>query len=361
MVRTRKTTKPSALELNAAEPFLRFLAAHKQRFDDCLRRQLRRDQKRFPRSGDAVKTTTQALIELCERGGKRVRPTFVLIGNLCVQSRPNLDAVAQAGAALELLHAYFLVHDDWMDGDLVRRGGPSVHAQLRERFGSPSLGDAAAILAGDWGAAVSTDWIARLPIPKERLASTLACFVEMQLTAIVGQVRDILADDDRPELTYELKTASYTVSGPLQLGALLGGASPSTLETLHRFALPIGVAFQLKDDLIGVFSPESVTGKPFASDLKQGKRTVLLREAARRAGTAEQRLMKRVVGHPDAPEKALVRLVRFFEESGAKTAVEKRISTLHNKALTVLETSKFRTEGKTLLRSAATALIERGS
>jgi geranylgeranyl diphosphate synthase type I len=353
--------KLSCIEQCSPEPFLSFLAANKQRFDDYLHRQLRREKKRFSRGGDSVKTTTQALIELCDRGGKRVRPAFVLVGHLCISEKLNRDALEQAGAALELLHNYFLVHDDWMDGDLVRRGGPSVHALLRERFGSVALGDAAAILAGDWGVAIATDWMAKLPIPPKRLATALACFVEMQLFAVTGQIRDLLATDARPELTYEFKTASYTVSGPLKLGAILGGASPAALEALHRFALPIGIAFQLKDDLLGVFSPESVTGKPFASDLKQGKRTVLILEGEQRASAGERRLMNRVLGRPEASRKDLERLVRFLEDCGAKTVVEKRIQKLHAEAVTTLEKSKLRTEGKALLRSAATALIARGS
>ena len=357
----QRNDKPSSVDPISKELFLEFLKTNVARFERTLKQQLGKEKALITRGGPAVKTTTQALSELCLRGGKRVRPAFVWVGCLSVDPRPNRDALDQAGAALELLHNYFLVHDDWMDGDLVRRGGKSVHAMLRERFGSIGIGDSAAILAGDWGVAVATKWMATLPIPKHRLGDALTCFSDMQIFAITGQIRDLIATDNRPEITYEFKTGSYTVSGPLKLGAIIGGAKSKDLETLDSFALPIGIAFQLKDDLLGVFSAESVTGKPFASDLRQGKKTVLLLEAQRRASAAERRVMDRVIGRIDTSENDLRRIVRFLDECGAKSAVEKRVEKLHKKALSILDGSTLRTEGKDLLRSAATALISRES
>ncbi|MGC4066597.1 MAG: mevalonate kinase [Polyangiaceae bacterium] len=298
MARTRSATHPSA---SSQEHFLGFLAKNKKRFDARLKSKLKAELRRFPRVGPTVKLTAGSLVELCERGGKRVRPGLLLAGCICVNDAPDLEVIADAGAALELLHGYFLVHDDWMDGDLVRRGGPSVHAALRDRLGSSSLGDAAAIMAGDWGVAVATDWMARLAIKPRILSQALQCFTAMQLAAVTGQIRDLLATDDRPEITYELKTASYTVSGPLKLGAILGRATKTQLQALDRFALPIGIAFQLRDDLIGVFSPESVTGKPFASDSQT-------REANR---PCPGRTTARSGGHAQALEPSLRQCVRL--------------------------------------------------
>jgi geranylgeranyl diphosphate synthase type I len=278
-----------------------------------------------------------------------------------VTDEPDVDVIADAGAALELLHGYFLVHDDWMDGDLVRRNGPSVHATLRTKLGDDALGDAAAIMAGDWGVAVATDWMARLAVKPQLLSRALQCFTAMQLAAVTGQIRDLLATDDRPEITYELKTASYTVSGPLRLGAILGGAKDSTLSDLERFALPIGVAFQLRDDLIGVFSPEAVTGKPFASDIKQGKRTVLALEGRRRADGAMLKRWNRVFGNATSSRRDLESVVEFLEHCGAKDAVERRISKLYSESLAALDGARLKPRGKELLRSAAAALIVRGS
>lgn len=341
------------------EPFVSFVAAHRKPLEALLTKQLRAAQRQFPKVGKEVAYTTQAIVELSRRGGKRYRPGLVLAGHLCVSPTPNLDACLQAGAAIELLHAFLLVHDDWMDGDLLRRGGPSVHAMLRATTGSNALGDAAAILAGDWGAAVATDWMAMLPIPTKRLPAVLRCFVEMQTAAVTGQIRDLLAADGNPERTYELKTASYSVNGPLQLGALLGGSPAKARMALEQFAMPLGVAFQLQDDLIGVFSPEAVTGKPFASDLKQGKRTPLIFEGRKRADKTQLALLNRVIGNPTAKVRDLEKAVRFLETSGARAAISQRINRLYDQSLAALDNRALRPEGKELLRSAATALVAR--
>lgn len=343
-----------------AAPFLQFVAKHKTRFEAHFRRKLREEQRRFKGAGPEVRTTTGALVALCERGGKRVRPALLHAAGLCIKASPDLTAALHAGAALELLHGYFLVHDDWMDGDTVRRGGPSAHAMLRQQFRPDHIGDAAAILSGDWGVAVATDWMAKLPLKPRLLAPAMQCFANMQLAAVTGQVRDLLAKDDRPEFTYALKTASYTVSGPLQLGAILASAGSASLLALEQYAMPLGIAFQLQDDLIGVFSPEAVTGKPFASDLKQGKRTALLLEGLKRASTKDERLLSRVLGNPNATDADLRASVRFLDESGARAKVSRRIDKLAAESLAALQSTKLRAEGKALLRSAVAALVYRG-
>lgn len=357
---TMTTHREGARDLTR-EAFLTFLRSNKRRFEAHLRLRLRQAQRRFPRVGAPTIATTQGLVELCERGGKRVRPGLVLSGALCVNEAPPTDCLFDAAAALELLHGYFLVHDDWMDGDLLRRGGPSVHAALRKRFGNDHLGDAAAILAGDWGVAVATEWMARLDVDGKTLKAALSCFAEMQLAAVVGQVRDLLAVDDDVELTYRLKTASYTVSGPLLLGAILGCGTPAQLKSIAQFALPIGVAFQLRDDSIGVFGSPEATGKPFASDIRAGKRTAIVLESLRLATPAEGRFLRRILGNPMATDKDLKRFVRLLESTGAKKRVENRIATLYRRGMKQLAGAKLRSEGKLLLASAAAALVNRNA
>jgi geranylgeranyl diphosphate synthase, type I len=342
-----------------SQPFLRFLERHRRRFESHLDRKLHTAQRRFPRIGTPSVETLQSLVDLCQRGGKRVRPGLVLGGALCISDAPPRKVLFDAAVALELLHGYFLVHDDWMDGDLTRRGGPSVHAALRQRFGNDHLGDAAAILAGDWGVAVATDWMTNLALPSARLRAALRCFADMQLAAVVGQIRDLVADDDDAELTYRLKTASYTVCGPLLLGAILAGANAAQQKDILGFALPIGEAFQLRDDLIGVFAPSEQTGKPFASDVRAGKRTVLVRECLQRVSARQASFMQRILHSPAPSEKDLLRFVALLDSSGAKARVEARIATLCRRGLAKLGKARLRAAGKTLLASAAAALTVR--
>lgn len=357
---SRRSRKPSQPTLSG-DAFLSFLKHHKRRFESHLKRQLSAAQKHFPRIGAPSLATTQALVDLCARGGKRMRPGLLLAGATSVQKAEHLDVLFDAAAALELLHAYFLVHDDWMDGDLLRRGGPSVHAALRKRFKDEHLGDATAILAGDWGVAVATAWMARLPVEGARLKDALNCFAEMQLAAVAGQIRDLVADDDDIEMTYRLKTASYTVEGPLLLGAILAGATSTQRRILREFAIPVGVAFQLRDDLIGVFAPSEQTGKPFASDVRAGKRTVLVRECLKRAASKDRRFLQSVLGDPSASARDLKRFVELLDGTGARAAVESRIQALHTQGLAALKSPRLRDEGKALLESAAAALNVRGA
>ncbi len=123
---------------------------------------------------------------------------------------------------------------------------------------------------------LAAEALARVDMVPSRALQVLACFAQMQVDAVIGQQLDLLANADDIEKVYELKTGSYTVRGPLRMGALLAGANPRLSTALDRFALPVGVAYQLRDDLLSAFGNPEATGKPFGSDLKRGKNTVLL-------------------------------------------------------------------------------------
>jgi geranylgeranyl diphosphate synthase type I len=216
-------------------------------------------------------------------------------------------------------------------------------------------------MAGDWGVAVATEWLANLDVDGATAKSVLRCFAEMQLAAVIGQIRDLLADDDNVELTYRLKTASYTVAGPLLMGARVAGASPAQERAITEFAMPVGIAFQLRDDLLGVFAPPEQTGKPFAADIRAGKRTALVLECLRRGSPNEARFVRRVLGNAKASGGDLQRFVRLLESTGARARVEQRIRTLHRRGLAKLATARLLTEGKALIASSATVLIDRNA
>jgi geranylgeranyl diphosphate synthase type I len=271
--------------------------------------------------------------------------------------RAALAPALDAGVALELLHTYFLIHDDWMDGDRVRRGGPSVHVALAERFQSEHKGNASAILAGDYAVALATDALSRIELPLSSVRDVFGAFAEMQLGAVAGQQLDMVGQGRDVELGYALKTGSYTVEGPLKLGALLGGAKPELLATLARYARPAGVAFQLRDDLLSLFGDPAQTGKPLASDLMSGKKTLLLRLALRRAKPAERARIDKVLGNARAKEAALRSALAAIEASGAPELVEQRIAELSEQALAQL--SGLGSEGRALLTGATEALSRR--
>lgn len=305
--------------------------------------------------GGEVQALAREVRRLTLLGGKRLRPALVVVGFRSVSSSAALSPALDAGVALELLHSYFLIHDDWMDGDRVRRGGPSVHVALAERFGSEHKGNASAILAGDYAVALACDALARVQTRSDRLQAAFAAFAEMQLGAVAGQQLDMVGEGRDVELGYALKTGSYTVEGPLKLGALLAGAKPATLQALARYSRPAGVAFQLRDDLLSLFGDPAQTGKPLASDLTSGKRTLLLRLALRRGKPAEVAAIRRVLGNPRAKLPSLRAALAAVAETGAPQLVEERIAQLSNQALGEIGRG-ISSEGRELLLGATEAL-----
>jgi len=308
--------------------------------------------------GPEVAEACEAFVDTCLRGGKRLRAALVFAGGTCFGKRTDENLLLDVGTAVEVLHTYFLVHDDWIDGDVVRRGGPSVHARLRRSYGK-ALGDSGALLAGDWGAAIAQSWIAAAPIAPARLASTVERFAAMQNSAIGGQLRDVLARDERVELTYQLKTASYTVEGPLTLGALVSGATQRQLSAITSYAGPAGVAFQLRDDLMGLFGSPRETGKPFGSDLRAGKRTAVALHALDAAKGADARVLRRAFGRPNASAAELHAAVEAIERVGSRAHIEKRIAHLVDRACRQLAQPWISKVARELLSSAARALAVR--
>jgi len=310
-------------------------------------------------SPDAGAVVT-ALFDLATRGGKRVRPVLLGAAHLaCGGAKADPVAIA-AGAAIEILHAYLLVHDDWMDDDDVRRGGPSVHTALRARFASRADGDACAILAGDFGQAVAFEVLASLEAPPERVLRVMTAVSHMLADVVMGQivdVRRVAATREEVETMHRLKTSSYTTSGPLAIGATLAGADEQMTAALRDAGDALGIAFQLKDDLLGTFGDSARTGKSARSDLRRGKRTALVAELA--DDREAQRLLPRVLGVEDAPDEEVDALVDRMVRGGAKARVEARLAALTAEARTRIERLSLGAEGKSLLMGAIEALSAR--
>jgi geranylgeranyl diphosphate synthase type I len=229
---------------------------------------------------------------------------------------------------------------------------------LTERFHSEHKGNASAILAGDYAVALACDALSRVDVRAERLRAAFSAFAEMQLGAVAGQQLDMVGQGRDVELGYALKTGSYTVEGPLKLGALLAGAKPATLAALSRYGRPAGVAFQLRDDLLSLFGDPKQTGKPLASDLTSGKRTLLLRLALRRGKPKELSTIRKVLENPRAKLPALRAALEAVRATGAPELVEQRITQLTEQALGALDKG-ISPLGRQLLTGATHALAQR--
>jgi geranylgeranyl diphosphate synthase type I len=277
-------------------------------------------------------------------GGKRLRPLFAYWGwrgTTGGAPGPADDdaAVLRAVAALELVHASALVHDDVMDGALTRRGRPATHIGFATRHGDSALagngdtfGVGAAILVGDLALVWSDELLRRSGISAAALERARAVWDTMRTEVTAGQYLDLLRaagglPGPQGALTVaRYKSAGYTVQRPLQLGAAIAGAGPRLAEAYSAIGLPLGEAFQLRDDVLGVFGDPVVTGKSADDDLREGKRTLLISLAEEVADATGRRLLAASLGDPQAGPQELQALRRLIEDTGARARVEQRIS-----------------------------------
>jgi geranylgeranyl diphosphate synthase type I len=308
--------------------------------------------------GAEVAVVADAVSQLVLRGGKRLRAILLAASFEACGGEGGAGRIVAAAAALELLQGYLLVHDDWMDGDDVRRGGPSVPAMMRSRFGRHA--DAASILAGDLACGWAQSSLLETEVPAGHLLRAARELAIVQEEVVSGQTLDVCGealDASAVDTVYELKTASYTVRGPVLIGAHLAGARDGQVVALEEYARPLGVAFQLRDDLLGVFGDPGATGKPWGSDLREGKRTALVLDAVGRDDARQ--VLERVLGRSDATDDDVRRAVDCLQASGARARVEERISELASSARCALERAELTDRGRQFLLSCTVAMTER--
>lgn len=294
-------------------------------------------RKARAKNGPEVLDVLDAAEDLSMRGGKRFRAALLASTYLGQDPKGSFQVALAGGVALEMLQSYLLIQDDWMDGDLERRGGPSAHVALAKKLGKGPLtpehaGGVGALLASDfvWGLAVGALLGAKVDAPLR--ARALEELLRIHEDVVAGQILDTVAKDADVEVLHDLKTGSYTVRGPLALGALLGGAGAPTLKALGRFGEPLGVAFQLRDDLLGVFGTAEESGRPQGSDLLAGKSSSVLRHALPALRGASKKAVDRVWKRRDATAREMSAAIAAITDSGAREAVEKRLAALCDKA-----------------------------
>ena len=272
------------------------------------------------------------------------------------------DAVLDASVGMELLHGYLLIHDDFMDRDEVRRGGPTVHAALAKRVGEHT-GGSVAILLGSLCQAWAYELVLAAP---GRALEAARLLTEALQDVIVGQALDVLAPSG-PELSGEgvlevqrLKTGSYTFELPLRLGAVLAGGSRALLDALSAYARPLGQAFQIADDLLGTFGSPEVTGKPNASDLRDGKRTLLIARALEAATPQEAARLRAGLGNEGLSDAEIEALREILLRTGAADAARAEAERLCDEAVRALDAPVLPGRVAQALREIATYSVQRG-
>ncbi|MGE3287961.1 MAG: polyprenyl synthetase family protein [Pseudonocardia sp.] len=360
-------TQPAGLDARLRDAVEQTLHAY-------LDRRVRQAATVDPAFGEAAR----ALAEFAA-GGKRVRPVFAWWGWRGAggdPDGPDAPAVLAAVSALELVQACALVHDDLMDDSATRRGAPTVHVRFAARHAEGAwagradrFGAAAAILLGDLALAWADDMLRASGLPAAAAARASAPWEAMRTEVLAGQYLDVLhqaASDTSAAGALRVnryKTAAYTVERPLHLGAALADAGDGLIAAYRRFGADVGVAFQLRDDLLGVFGDPSVTGKPAGDDLREGKRTFLLalgmQHAEERGDTAARATLEAAVGDPELDGAGVDRVRGLLVDLGAVAAVEQRIAELTGTGLRALEGAGIAEPAATRLAELAVAATRR--
>lgn len=329
------------------------------------------------------------------RGGKRFRALFCYWGWQSVtghttsfdvmpdrETASDLDAIVRAASALELFHAAALVHDDIMDNSDTRRGMPSAHKRFETLHGDGrwtgsgrGFGQSAALLLGDlllsWSDELFDSGLQALSSPEARVAARRE-FNLMRTEVTVGQYLDILEERSwknypEPELLTRAhrvivyKSAKYSIEAPLTIGAALAGGSPEQITALREFGLPLGIAYQLRDDLLGVFGDPETTGKPSGDDLREGKRTVLIALARTTLPANSTSLLDELLGDPELSPQQVSMLQASIRDSGAVEQVESIIDRNVALAIAAIEDAPLSSASKQQLVQLADTVIKRSA
>lgn len=326
-------------------------------------------------------------------GGKRFRALFAYWGwqsvagltdgaELLDVEAPDHGPIVAIASALEVFHAAALVHDDIMDNSDLRRGRPSAHRRLEAQHREAGwdgeaerYGEAAALLLGDLLLGWSDELFDRgVRAHRDADAGWAARdeFVRMRTEVTVGQYLDMLEEASwrhrdetellpRAQRVVVYKSAKYSVEAPLAIGAALAGASAAQLAALRAFGLPLGIAFQLRDDLLGVFGDPGVTGKPAGDDLREGKRTVLVTLARQKLPASVRRLFDELLGDPRLEPAQITMLQSALRDSGAVTDVERIIEREVGTALAALADAPLTRAARDRLAELAAAVTARSA
>ncbi|HSF26482.1 MAG TPA: polyprenyl synthetase family protein, partial [Actinomycetes bacterium] len=298
--------------------------------------------------GDELVALLDAATDLL-RGGKRLRPAFCYWGWRGAggtDTGAEGEAIIAAAASLELFQAAALVHDDLMDDSDTRRGQPAAHRRFAALHrdqgwaGEPAaFGLAGAVLLGDLLLSWSDELLMTSGLALERLADARVVFDTMRTQLMGGQYLDILAQVSgaesvqRSRHVIRFKSAKYSVEAPLLLGGRLACASDALLTSYSAYGLAVGEAFQLRDDLLGVFGDPAETGKPAGDDLREGKRTVLVATALERASAQQASVVRRLLGDPGLSGAGVDALREVLVDTGARDEVEAMIEQRSREAL----------------------------
>jgi geranylgeranyl diphosphate synthase, type I len=351
---------------------IEMLGEYKKRLTPFLNEYFEKKIVQAKKIDPLAKQVVKTIADFTMSGGKRIRPALVYYSYLASGGRDGKEIV-EASMSIELVHSFLLIHDDIIDRDEKRHGGLTVHETYR-RIGqrmapkkdSAHFGNSMAIVAGDMASAMAHEIMFNVKFPSETIIKALDKLQDIIYVTIPGEMLDVVMENrgyaTEKEILrmFEGKTSRYTFEGPLHLGAVLAGADQKMMEAMTRYSLPLGKAFQIRDDILGVFGNEKKLGKPVGSDVIEGKQTLLLVRALKNGSREQKRKIAKYLGKKDLTREELEEFKKIVRDTGSLEYSQKLAEKLVAESLSALEKINFKNEeAKFFLSGIANYIVER--
>jgi len=315
----------------------------------------------FKQAAETIKTLKDINLE----GGKKLRPILVNLGYSLAGGK-NKKAILKASLSIELVHIYFLIHDDIIDKDELRRGKPSLYAFYQKKFDDLHLGISLALIAGDISCALGYQALTNSPFPNEDKIKALDILNKMILKTGHGEMLELFLKEEEVKFTEEdilnvsrHKTAYYTFVDPLKIGATLAGQGGKFLNKIEKFALPLGIAFQIQDDILGLFGSQKAFGKPICSDIEENQPNLLIFKTLASVNPKDKQKIKSYLGKQKVSQRDIQKIRKIVKESGSLNYCQEKAKSLVNEAKSTIKQIKIPQKEKKFLLDLADYIIRR--
>ncbi|OGI28587.1 MAG: hypothetical protein A2288_01075 [Candidatus Moranbacteria bacterium RIFOXYA12_FULL_44_15] len=351
---------------------IELLKNYKKRLEPEMKKYFQRKMEQAGKVDPLAKEAIRLIADFTLASGKRIRPALVYYGYLGAGGKDGKE-ILEASMGIELIHSFLLIHDDIIDRDATRHGVSTLHETYKKigRRIAPGknaehFGNSMAMIAGDMAAAMANEIIFNAKFSPEILIRALDKLQDIVYVTIPGEMLDVIlemkgrASEKEILRMHEGKTSRYTFEGPLHLGAILAGADKKMLDGFSGYSLPLGKAFQIKDDILGVYGEEKKLGKPVGSDIIEGKQTLLVIKGLKNGRGDQRKTIKKLLGKKDLGERELEDFRKVIRETGSLEYSEKLAEKFVGESLKALEKIDFEnSEAREFLEGIARYMVSR--
>ncbi len=344
----------------------------KKKIDPRLEKYFRKKLKEAGKIDLIAEETVRMIKDYTMAGGKRIRPAFLYFAYLAAGGK-DVEKILEASMSIELLHSFLLIHDDIIDRDPSRHGVDTIHERFKKvgkkyRVGKDHehFGNSMAMMTGDMTAAMASEIIFNSKFSADDIIRALDKLQDIVFVTVPGEMLDVImqysgaATEESILKMYEGKTARYTFEGPLHLGCLLAGGDIRMLEHFSDYALPLGKAFQIQDDILGVFGSEKKIGKPVGSDIIEGKQTIIIVKALEIGSSEQKAIIRKYFKKTNLSRKELETLREIIAKTGSLKYSQDLAAGLINEAKNALDRMEFKSENaKAFFYGIADYMLER--